>query len=428
MPPLSGDAASPPRAATEAERRETTFDALHLHPELLKGIHNLGFIRPTPVQAQAIPAILSGRDVVACAPTGTGKTAAFVLPMLHRLLKGPSRAHLRALILAPTRELALQSMEHLRALSRYVHLKGAAIFGGVPMEPQIQALARGVDIVSATPGRLLDHIYAGRIDFGHLEVLVLDEVDRMLDMGFLPDIKNILRLLPANRQNLAFSATLPLEIVRLVHEILRHPVTIHVAQRAVTPVGIRHAVYPVPRHLKSALLIELLRGQGMTSVLVFTRTKHYADRLAQKLEQAGFSLSVLHGDRSQGQRLRALERFRQGRAQVMVATDVAARGLDVEDISHVINYDIPEVPETYVHRIGRTARAEATGDAFSLMDHSEEPFIAAIERVLNRPLPRVTLPGFDYKKSAPPHRPHDTHAPHRPGRFQPSSRGPRRRH
>ena len=456
--PIPGKGVPPLGAATEMERRETTFDALHLHPELLKGIHNLGFIRPTPVQAQAIPAILSGRDVVACAPTGTGKTAAFVLPMLHRLLKGPSRAHLRALILAPTRELALQSMEHLRALSRYVHLKGAAIFGGVPMEPQIQALARGVDIVSATPGRLLDHIYAGRIDFGHLEVLVLDEVDRMLDMGFLPDIKHILRLLPANRQNLAFSATMPPEIVGLVHEILRHPVTIQVAQRSVTPVGIRHAVYPVPRHLKSALLIELLKGQGtipppacsptasqtepfasvgphrpkagggMTSVLVFTRTKHYADRLAQKLEHAGIRVSVLHGDRSQGQRLRALEQFRRGRAQVMVATDVAARGLDVEDISHVINYDIPEVPETYIHRIGRTARAEATGDAFSLMDRSEEPFIAAIERVLNRPLPRVTLPGFDYKKPAPPHRPHKPHASHRPSRFQPPFHGPRRRH
>ncbi|HAM41592.1 MAG TPA: RNA helicase [Candidatus Omnitrophica bacterium] len=392
--------------APHDDRRVATFEAFRLHPDLLKGIHDLGFIRPTPIQAQAIPAILSGRDVIGCAQTGTGKTAAFVLPILHRLLQGKSGAHLRTLILAPTRELALQSMEHLRALSRYVHLKGAAIFGGVPMEPQISALARGLDIISATPGRLLDHIYSGRIDFGSLEVLVLDEVDRMLDMGFLPDIKKIIRLLPPERQNLAFSATLPAEIVALVHEILRNPVTIQIGQRSSSPVGIRHAVYPVPRHLKTDLLLELLRGQGMTSVLVFTRTKHYADRLSQKLERAGIRVSVLHGDRSQSQRLRALEQFRRGRSQVMVATDVAARGIDIEDISHVINFDIPETPENYVHRIGRTARAEATGDAFSLVDRSEEPLISAIERLLNRTLPRVTLPHFDYKRPAP-NRPHE---------------------
>ena len=392
---------------------EVTFDQLNLHPNILKGIHDLGFIRPTPIQAQAIPAILSGRDVIGCAPTGTGKTAAFVLPLLHRLLNGQNRGghggHMRALILAPTRELALQSMEHLRALSRYVPLKGAAIFGGVPMEPQIKALLRGVDIVSATPGRLLDHVYSGRIDFANLEVLVLDEVDRMLDMGFLPDINKILRLLPPVRQNLAFSATLPEAIMSLVHQVLRQPVKIQIGRPSSSPVGIRHAIYPVPRHLKTSLLIELLRGQGMTSVLVFTRTKHYADRLAQKLEHDGFAVSVLHGDRSQGQRLRALERFRQGRSQVMVATDLAARGIDIEEISHVINFDMPNTPEDYIHRIGRTARAEATGDAFTLVDREEEPMIKAIEQALNRALPRVTLPHFDYKKSPRPHdpRPHD---------------------
>jgi len=401
-----------PSPAPQAEPHAITFDAFHLHSNLLKGIHDLGFIRPTPIQAQAIPAVLAGRDVIGCAQTGTGKTAAFVLPILHKLLQGKSARHMRALILAPTRELALQSMEHLRALSRYVHLKGAAIFGGVPMEPQIKALAGGIDIVSATPGRLLDHIYAGRIDFSSLEVLVLDEVDRMLDMGFLPDIKKILRLLPPARQNLAFSATLPAEIVSLVHQVLRHPVTIQIGQPSGSPVGIRHAVYPVPRHLKTELLLELLRGQGMTSVLVFTRTKHYADRLAQKLERAGIRVSVLHGDRSQGQRLRALERFRQGRSQVMVATDVAARGIDIEEISHVINFDIPDTPENYIHRIGRTARAEATGDAFSLVDREEEPLIAAIEQALHRTLPRVTLPHFNYKKPAAP-RPHDHHHFHR---------------
>ena len=400
-----------PEPMPTTEQRVVRFESLHLHPELLKGIHALGFIRPTPIQAQAIPVILSGRDVIGCAQTGTGKTAAFVLPILHKLLHGPSRRHMRALILAPTRELALQSMEHLRALSRYVHLKGAAIFGGVPMEPQISALSRGVDIVSATPGRLLDHIYSGRIDFAHLEVLVLDEVDRMLDMGFLPDIHRILRLLPSVRQNLAFSATLPAEIMTLVHQIMQHPVTIQVSHRTSTPVGIRHAVYPVPRHLKTALLIELLRGQGMTSVLVFTRTKHYADRLARNLEHAGIIVSVLHGDRSQGQRLRALDQFRRGRSRVMVATDLAARGIDIDEISHVINFDIPMVPESYIHRIGRTARAEATGDAFSLVDREEEPLIADIEKALRQTLPRVTLPHFDYKKPAAP-RPHDHHQPH----------------
>ena len=396
----------PPRP----ERREVTFDFFQLHPELLKGIRSLGFTRPTPIQAQAIPAILSGRNVIGCAQTGTGKTAAFVLPILHRLLRGQRCRHMRALILAPTRELALQSMEHLRALSQHVHLKGAAIFGGVPMNPQIQALARGVDIVSATPGRLLDHIHAGRIDFVNLEVLVLDEFDRMLDMGFLPDIKRILSLLPRRRQNLAFSATMPPEVKQLVHEILRDPVIIEIGQRSSSPVKIRHAIYPVPRHLKTDLLIELLRKQGMNSTLVFTRTKHYANRLGQKLERAGISVSVLHGGRSQGQRLRALEHFRRGHSRAMVATDVAARGIDIQDISHVINFDMPATPDNYIHRTGRTARADATGDAFSLVAHEEEPLVKDVEKVMNRTLPRVTLPHFDYKKPAP--RPHG-HAPHR---------------
>ena len=403
------------------------FESFALHPDLLKGIQDLGFRRPTPIQAQAIPAILSGRDVIGCAQTGTGKTAAFILPILHRLLHGPSRPSMRALIVAPTRELALQSIEHLRALSRYVHLKGAAIFGGVPMDPQIKALANGVDIVSATPGRLLDHIYSGRIDFVALEVLVLDEVDRMLDMGFLPDIRQILRLLPPERQSLAFSATIPPEIIRLLHEILRRPVTIQIDQRVVTPVGIRHAIYPVPRHLKTDLLIQLLREQGMQSVLIFTRTKHYADRLARSLERAGISVSVLHGNRSQSQRLRALDRFRRGRSRTMVATDVAARGIDIEDISHVINYDIPNSPDHYVHRIGRTARAEATGDAFSLVDRDEEPMVAEIEKAMNRTLPRVILPEFNYKK-------HDDrrargHArPHRAPHTRTAHQGRPRRH
>lgn len=398
--------------ADELEHGESNFDSLNLHPNLLKGIHDLGFIRPTPIQAQAIPHILEGRDVIGCAQTGTGKTAAFVLPILHRLLQNPSRKHLRALILAPTRELALQSMDHLRALSRYVHLKGIAIFGGVPMDPQIKALSQGVDIVSATPGRFLDHIYSGRVNFMDLEVFVLDEVDRMLDMGFLPDIQKILHLLPEKRQNLVFSATISREIESLVHKILSNPITVQIGHSITPAVGIRHAIYPVPRHLKTDLLVELLRGQEMTSVLVFTRTKHYASRLSERLERRGFKVSVLHGDRSQNQRMQALDRFRQGKTQIMVATDIAARGIDIDDISHVINFDIPNSPEDYIHRIGRTARAEATGDAFTLVDRDEEPLVKEIEHALKQVLPRVTLPNFDYKGSSKSHdHPPKTHSP-----------------
>ncbi len=406
------DVSSPVLSSSDGANQET-FEALQLHPNLLKGIHDLGFVRPTPVQAQAIPPILQGRDLIGCAQTGTGKTAAFVLPILHRLLQQPHHTpHMRALILVPTRELALQCMDHLKALSRHVHLKGAAIFGGVPMSPQIQALSRGVDIVSATPGRLLDHIYSGRIDFVDLQVCVLDEVDRMLDMGFLPSIQSILRLLPAKRQNLVFSATLPPPIATLVHQILKHPVTVQIGPKSSPPVGIRHAIYPVPRHLKSELLLALLQGQDMTSVLIFSRTKRYADRLNQQLLRAGLKVSVLHGDRSQSQRLHALEQFRRGRAQIMVATDIAARGIDIDDISHVINFDVPNTPEDYIHRIGRTARAQSTGDAFTLVARDEEPMIRDIERVLNKPLPRVTLPNFDYKKAAPAHADHQ--GPRRP--------------
>ena len=382
------------------EKKEpgVTFEELRLDPHLLKGIHDLGFLRPTPIQAQAIPLILTGRDLIGCAQTGTGKTAAFVLPILHKLLQGKSGKHVRALIVAPTRELALQSMDHLKALSRYVHLKGAAIFGGVPMQPQITALAHGVDILSATPGRLLDHIYSGRIDFVNLEVLVLDEADRMLDMGFLPDIGKILRLLPPKRQNLMFSATMPPEILTLAHEILKDPVTVQIGHRSSPAVGIRHAVYPVPRHLKTDLLVELLRQEEMTCVLVFARTKRSAERLGHELIRRGVQTSVLHGDRSQGQRLHAMEQFRRGATQVMVATDIAARGIDIEEISHVINFDVPNSPGDYIHRIGRTARAEANGDAFTLVDREEEPIVREIEQTLRRTLPRVTLPHFNYKK------------------------------
>ena len=379
-----------------------SFDNLGLHANLLKGIHDLGYTRPTPVQQETIPYILAGRDVIACAQTGTGKTAAFVLPILHRLLSEGKKRGLRALIVAPTRELALQSMDHLKNLSRYVPLRGHPIFGGVPMNPQIRALAQGVDIISATPGRLLDHVYEGRIDFGALEVLVLDEADRMMDMGFLPDVKKIISFLPAKRQSLIFSATMPPEIMKLARDICHNPATIQIGIKSRTRVGIRHAVYPVSHDQKTELLLRLLHKEStMSSVIVFTRTKSRADRLATMLERAGIRTSVLHSDRSQGQRLSALEKFRHGRSQVLVATDIAARGIDIKDISHVINFDVPSTPEDYIHRIGRTGRVEATGDAFSLISPEEESMIKDIERVINQRLPRITLPDFNYRRSSP---------------------------
>ncbi len=401
---------------------DITFESFKLHPDLLRGIRAIGFVRPTPIQAQAIPLVMAGRDMIGCAQTGTGKTAAFVLPILHRLLKQSASPRFRVLIVAPTRELALQSMEHLKALSRFVPLKGAAIFGGVPMESQIAALAHGVDIISATPGRLLDHTYSGRIDFGNIEVVVLDEADRMLDMGFLPDVKRILSFLPMRRQNLLFSATMPPAILELTKEFLINPAMIQIGQRQLPAEGVRQALYPVSRNRKIDLLAELLRQEGTESVLVFTRTKHFADRLTDTLRERGFKVSVLHGDRSQSQRLRALDHFRKGRSQVMVATDVAARGIDIEDISHVINFDVPNTPEDYIHRIGRTARAEATGDAFTLVDPSEEPQIEAIEKMLSRTLPRVTLPGFQ----VPDRLSHPPRHPHHPPRHQPPQHGPQK--
>ena len=398
------------------EQPSVSFESLNLHPDILKGIRDLGFTRPTPIQAKAIPPVLEERDVIGLAQTGTGKTAAFVLPILDRLLKGQAGQNLRALILSPTREIAQQSIDQLKALSRYVRLTGAAIYGGTPMEPQIKALLHGVDIVSATPGRLMDHIYSGRVSFRDLEILVLDEVDRMLDMGFAPDILRIISFLPEKRQNLAFSATMPKEIEKLLGGFMKNPVTVQIGLRSSVAVGIRHAVYPVPRHLKTELLIQLLRGEGLNSVIVFTRTKHMADRLGQQLIRRGVRTSILHGDRSQNQRTNAMEAFRNGRTQVMVATDIAARGIDISDITHVINYDMPNTPEDYVHRIGRTARAEATGDAFSLVDKEDESMIREIEQVMKKSLPRVTLPDFDYKKAAPQGHPgggHGRHGDHR---------------
>jgi len=373
------------------------FSHLGLHADLLRGVRELGFTRPTPIQEQAIPPALAGRDVMAGAMTGSGKTAAFVLPILHRLSSKP-RGTTRALVLTPTRELAAQIAEHLEALALHTPLSGAAVFGGVGMGPQEHAFRRGVDVIVATPGRLLDHFRFPYARLQGLEVLVLDEADRMLDMGFLPDIRRILKHLPAKRQTLFFSATLPPPIVTLARQMLRDPATIDIERKAAPAVGITHAAYPVPSELKSALLVELLKRGELRSVLAFTRTKHRANRLADFLLRHGVKAGRIHGNRSQAQRTQALGAFKAGTFPVLVATDIAARGIDIDALSHVVNFDVPNSPEDYVHRVGRTARADAKGDAFLFVAPDEESDLRGIERAIGKRLPRVTLPGFDYSK------------------------------
>jgi ATP-dependent RNA helicase RhlE len=372
------------------------FSSLHLHPDLLTGIRELGFARPTPIQAEAIPPALAGRDLLACAQTGSGKTAAFLLPILHRLIDKPRRTT-RALVLTPTRELAAQIAEDLEALAVHTPLTGAAVYGGVGMGPQEHAFRSGVDVIIATPGRLLDHFKAPYARLGGLEVLVLDEADRMLDMGFLPDIRRVLRHLPARRQTLFFSATMPAPIAALASEMLRQPHTISLQRQAAPAVGITQAVYPVPQELKPALFLELLKRNLIREALVFTRTKHRANRLAEHLLRHRVKAARIHGNRSQAQRTEALAGFKSGKYRVLVATDIAARGIDVEALSHVVNFDVPAVPEDYIHRVGRTGRAELTGDAFTFVAPDEESNLRSIERAVKRTLPRVTLPDFDYK-------------------------------
>lgn len=373
------------------------FSSFGLHPDLLRGVKELGFHRPTPIQEDAIPPAMQGKDVLACAMTGSGKTAAFLLPILHRFL-GKPRGTTRALVLTPTRELAAQIDEHLRELSVHTPLSGAAVFGGVGMGPQEHAFRTGVDVLVATPGRLLDHFRFPYAKLLGLEILVLDEADRMLDMGFLPDIRRVLRHLPAKRQTLFFSATMPGPIVELSREMLRNPVTINLERKAAPAVGITQAVYPVPSELKTGLLLELLKRGDVRSAIVFTRTKHRANRLADSLKKAGVNCERIHGNRSQAQRTDALKGFKSGTYRVLVATDIAARGIDVEDLSHVVNFDVPHVPDDYIHRVGRTARAEATGDAFTLVSPEEQADLGAIERAIGRKLPRVTVPEFDYTR------------------------------
>ena len=371
------------------------FTTLGLHPDLLRGVAALGFTRPTPIQADAIPPALGGRDVLATAMTGSGKTAAFVLPIAQRLMDKP-RGTTRALILTPTRELAAQIEEDLKQLARFTSVRGASVFGGVAMGPQEQAFRRGVDVLVATPGRLLDHFQYPYARLPHLEILVLDEADRMLDMGFLPDIRRVLKHVPTKRQTLFFSATMPQEIGQLAREMLSAPALINQERKAAPAVGITHAVYPVARELKSALLLTLLKDEAMRSVLVFTRTKHRANRLAESLARQGVTVDKIHGNRTQAQRTHALAGFKNGKHQVLVATDIAARGIDIDELSHVVNFDVPAVPDDYIHRSGRTARAEATGDAFTFVSPDEEGDFRAIERALGKPIPRVTVPGFDY--------------------------------
>ena len=382
------------------EPAATTFESLGLHPSLLKAIQELGYEHPTPIQAKAIPLVMSGKDLIGCAQTGTGKTAAFLLPLLHRFAANPKGGS-RLLVLEPTRELAAQVEENFHELGKHLPLKAVTVYGGVGFNPQIQGLRGGFDVIIATPGRLLDHMGRGNAKFDKLEVLVLDEADRMMDMGFLPDLRRIVRSLPRKRQTLLFSATIPPDIERLSREILHEPQSIDVGRKPLPAAGITAAVYPVAQNLKTSLLTLLLRTPGMGSVLVFTRTKWRADRVADQLKVRGFDVECIHGNRTQGQREQALDRFRDGKVQVLVATDIAARGLDIDDITHVINYDVPQTAEDYVHRIGRTGRAQAVGDAFTMVAFEEAAAMQEIEKSLGQALPRVIRPDFDYGPMTP---------------------------
>ncbi len=373
------------------------FSKLNLHPSLLSGIKELGFVKPTPIQAEAIPPAMEGKDVLACAMTGSGKTVAFLLPILQRLI-GKPRGKTRALILTPTRELAAQIVEELNGIAVHTPVTAAPVIGGVGMGPQEHAFRSGVDVIVATPGRLLDHLKQPYAKLDNIEFLVLDEADRMLDMGFLPDIRRVMKSVPAKRQTMFFSATMPDPIVALTREMLHHPVSINLERKAAPAKGITQAVYPVPQDLKTHLLFKLLEKGVMKEALVFTRTKHRANRLWEFLDKRGIPAARIHGNRSQAQRTDALAGFKSGQYRVLVATDIAARGIDVEALGHVVNFDVPVAAEDYIHRVGRTARAEMTGEAFTFVSRDEEDDLKAIERAIGKALPRVTLPDFDYTK------------------------------
>jgi ATP-dependent RNA helicase RhlE len=374
-----------------------TFDTLGLRPESLRALADQGYTDPTPVQAQAIPAVLSGRDLLAGAQTGTGKTAAFVLPMIQTLhaTRQPGPIKVRALVVVPTRELALQVEQSIRTYGAHRPVRSTAIFGGMPMDRQVRALRAGVEVVVATPGRLLDHVRQRTIDLGRVGILVLDEADRMLDMGFIHDIKRILEWLPAERQSLLFSATFAPRIRRLAEDLLREPVSVDVAPRNTAAAPVRQVIHPVDRGRKRHLLTHMLRDGGIEQVLVFTRTKRGANRLAEQLGKDGIRAAAIHGNKSQSQRVRALAAFKSGHSQVLVATDIAARGLDIESLPHVVNFELPNVPEDYVHRIGRTGRAGQAGTAISLVAVEEQELMQAIERLLKQPIEREIIDGFE---------------------------------
>ena len=372
-----------------------TFKDFGLDPALVRAVDDLGFETPTPIQLDSIPPAMEGRDVLACAMTGSGKTAAFLLPLMHHLLSKP-RGTARALILSPTRELAAQIDEHAKMLAKHTNLTSAAVFGGENIGPQERAFRKPVDIIVATPGRLLDHFQYPYARLDGLEFLILDEADRMLDMGFLPDIRRVLKHVPSKRTTYLFSATMPAPIVALTREMLHNPATMNIDRPSKPAVGITHALYAAHQNVKSPLLLHLLTNTDMGSVVVFTRTKHRANRLADYLEKHGISCARLHGNRSQSQRTLALSGFKNGDFRVLVATDIAARGIDVEALSHVVNFDVPHVPDDYIHRVGRTARAETTGDAVTFYATDEEPQIRAIEKALGKPIERKTAEGFDY--------------------------------
>ncbi|MEI8234005.1 MAG: DEAD/DEAH box helicase [Verrucomicrobiota bacterium] len=379
-----------------------SFQTLGLGPNILKALQEAGYTKPTPIQTAAIPPILEGRDLIGIAQTGTGKTAAFVLPILAKLKEtAPGSSGTRALILAPTRELAAQIEENVRAYARHLRLRMAVIFGGVGERPQIEALKSGVELIIATPGRLLDLMGRGYGNFAGLHFLVLDEADRMLDMGFLPDIRRIVKALPRKRQTLLFSATLSSEIEGLTQAFLHDPQTVEIGHRANPAETVTQRLYEVPKSLKQNLLLHLMKDPGLNPVLVFSRTKHGADRIARALERNGITAAALHSNRSQNQRIRALNAFKSGEVRVLVATDIAARGIDVEGISHVINFDFPLHAEDYVHRIGRTGRAEQAGDAVSFITPEDRTPLRDVERLISRKIPRCQAAGFDLTAPAP---------------------------
>jgi len=379
-----------------------SFSSLGLSEQLVRATTDQGYETPSPIQQQAIPAVLSGRDVMAAAQTGTGKTAGFTLPLLQRLAENPRNGKgPRVLILAPTRELAAQVHDSVNLYSKYVPTKAAVVFGGVKINPQMMKLRKGVDVLVATPGRLMDLYQQNAVRFNEVEILVLDEADRMLDMGFIRDIRKILGLLPAKRQNLLFSATFSNEIRTLAEGLLDNPVQVEVAARNTSAENIKQSVYPVDQSQKTALLSKLVRDNSWDQVLVFTRTKHGANRLTQKLEKDGITAAAIHGNKSQGARTRALADFKAGEVRVLVATDIAARGLDIKQLPQVVNFELPNVPEDYVHRIGRTGRAGESGHALSLVSADEGKMLAGIERLIKKQLPRTEVEGFEPTNNLP---------------------------